>query len=260
MPCSRSSSAAAWVIALHAERAGSPEAAPGGGAARRAAGCLDHRCGRALLEQERAGRREEGEGGAGRGGGPGIERLGRGACDRAAAERAAAVAAVGCRGVEDEIDRAVRRGRLLEHRAHARLVGHVAAHGERAGGGDAGERLLRPGDAGHGPALGDEQLDRRRGRGCALRRRRRCGREGRSRSSPRSIPDRFALRRPPVPRSDSGEWDGDRHVRSPASRWLHRAPLWNVVTLSARRESPSGRPPELRNARPFGTGRFVAVA
>ena len=51
-------------------------------------------------------------------------------------------------------------GRLLEHRAHARLVGDVAAHGERARGGDAGERLLRAGDAGDGPALGDEQLDR----------------------------------------------------------------------------------------------------
>ena len=108
MPCSRSSSAAACVIALHAERARGPEAAPGGGAARRAAGRLDHRRGRALLEQERAGRGEEREGGAGRGGGPGVERLGRRACDRPAAERAAAIAAVGCRGVEDEIDRAVR--------------------------------------------------------------------------------------------------------------------------------------------------------
>ena len=109
MPCSRSSSAAACVIALHAERAGGPEPAAGGGAARRAAGRLDHRRGRPLLEQEGARGREERERGAGRGGGPGVERLRRRAGDRPAAERAAAIAAVGCRGVDDEVDGAVRR-------------------------------------------------------------------------------------------------------------------------------------------------------
>ena len=117
MPCSRSSSAAACVIALTPNAPAAQRPAPGGGAARRAAGRLNHGCGRSLVEQERAGSGEEGKGGAGRGGGPRIERLGRRARDRSTAERAAAVAAVGCCRVEDEIDGAVRRSGLLEHRA-----------------------------------------------------------------------------------------------------------------------------------------------
>ena len=42
--------------------------------------------------------------------------------DRAAAERAAALAAVGRSGVDDEVDAALRGGCLLEHR-RARLPG-----------------------------------------------------------------------------------------------------------------------------------------
>ena len=245
MPCSRSSSAAAWVIALTPNAPAAQSPRPGGGAARRAAGCLNHRCGRALLEQEGAGRREEGEGGAGGGGGPGIERLGRSACDRPAAERAAAIAAVGCRGVEDEIDRAVRCGRLLEHLAHARLVGHVAAHGERACGGDAGQRLLRPRDARHGPALGDEQLDR--GATEVAGSEDDCAPAGEDGSLiHRSIPDRSALAAATCPR-----WTR-RRAGTPrgASRigWLRTEPLWkHRHTFGTKgvslRETPCFEPP-----------------
>lgn len=112
-----------------------------------------------LLEQEGSRGREEGEGGAGRRGSPGIECFGRRAGDRPTAKRAAAIAAVGRCCVDDEIDGAVRCGRLLEHSSDARLVGDVSLRRPRTRGADGRERLLRASDTGHGPTFRDEQLD-----------------------------------------------------------------------------------------------------
>ena len=107
MRCSRSSAAAAWVSArtpnapaAHSPRPGMPRR---DGAARD----LHDRRVAALLEQEARGGAEERERPAHRHRRPVLEAARPGLGERAAAERPGAAAAVGRRGVDDEVDAAV---------------------------------------------------------------------------------------------------------------------------------------------------------
>ncbi len=161
MPCSRSSSAAALRDRAYAEGAGGPQAAAGHRAARRSAGDLDERGRPVLVEREAAGHREEGERGARRRGRPGIERVGRGVGQRAAAEGTAAIAAVGRCRVEDEVDAAVRLGRPGQGAAHAPGIGDVARHGQRARRVGGRQRGVRAGHGDDRPVVGAQALDDR---------------------------------------------------------------------------------------------------
>ena len=143
----------------HAEGTGGPEAATRGRATGGAARHLDHRRGSILGDEKGTGGREERERGACGCRGPRFVRVGSCLRDRPAAERPAAIAAVGRGGVDDEIDAAVSLGCLLERRPHARLIGHVGPEGECTGLGDAGQRRLGARDACHGPPLRAEQVD-----------------------------------------------------------------------------------------------------
>ena len=160
MPCSRSSSAAACVIALTPKAPAAQRPRPP--AARRDEPPVTWTsvAGAPCVEQELAAGRQEREGRARGGGRPGVERLGLRLRDRAAAERAASIAPVGRRRVHDQVDAAVGRGRLFEHLPHAGLVRDVCPERERARGRHALERRVRPGRARHSPALVAQKLQR----------------------------------------------------------------------------------------------------
>ena len=93
--------------------------------------------------------------------GPAVEGIGCGLGDGTAAERSAALAAVGRGGIDDQIDVTMGLGDLLECLLHARWIGHVGSQRERAEAPDAFKGGLGPRGPGHRPALCQQELDDR---------------------------------------------------------------------------------------------------